>query len=371
MRMSADEARRNVGIDLLRAIAILSVVAHHWVNSGLASPERSALGTVFVQMAGHGYYGVTLFFTLSGFLITRMTMMREPDLFRLSVRDFYIRRVARIQPLFLGIVAFGVLMLMTGDANTPMFSQTYYQPEGCFAGDFWLSLFTFTFNWDRIARGTFCGQHWDVMWSLAVEEQFYLAFPLVLVWARNRKRLLRILLTVVLVGIALRVASDVLRLSLFAKVENSFLCFDTMALGVLMAVFGEHLPRGRAVCGAVVTLGTVALAVAFYRSGVVFLIVGGCLFLHGARYGELFEHRAWSLLARFGQLSYGIYLLHPTAVYLASSFIRGWGVLTGFVVVAAIVICLAEITYRFYEAPGNAWIRATLIRPARALPAEL
>jgi len=368
--MTPVESQRNVGIDLLRAVAILSVVAHHWVNSALASRERSGLGQIFVHMAGHGTYGVTLFFTLSGFLITRMTMMRESDVFRLSARDFYVRRIARIQPLYLVIIAFGALMLLVGDAGARNFQFSFRDPHAAFTADFWLSLFTFTFNWDRIAHGTFWGLHWDVMWSLAVEEQFYLAFPLMLIWARNRTRLFRILLAIIALGIVVRILVDYLGLGFFGKVTNSFVCFDTLALGVMIAVFGERLPHGRAASAVAVVLGAIALGFAFYHGGVALLIAGGCLFLHGARYGDFFKHWIWLPIARFGQLSYGLYLLHATALYVAAPWVAGTGVLLGFVIVCAVVLVLAELTYRLYEAPVNAWIRATFIGSTRAVPVQ-
>src|SRR5262249_45632323 len=141
---------RNVGIDLLRAIAILSVIALHWVDSGLPARASSIWGDVFVRMAGHGTYGVTLFFVLSGFLITRMTMLREPDLFNLSARDFYIRRIARIQPLYLLVIALGALILVSGDSASAAYRFCFHDPHAVFTADFWISLFTFTFNWARI-----------------------------------------------------------------------------------------------------------------------------------------------------------------------------------------------------------------------------
>jgi peptidoglycan/LPS O-acetylase OafA/YrhL len=368
--MSRADSRRNVGIDLLRAVAILSVIAHHWVNTAMAAPPRSLLDSIFVRIGGHGYYGVTLFFTLSGFLITRMTMMREPDLFRLSARDFYVRRIARIQPLFLAIVALGVVMLMVGDPDSPSFRYNFHKPEAVFAADFWVSLFTFTFNWERIVRGTFSGLHWDVIWSLAVEEQFYLAFPLLLIWARTKARLLRALLAIIAVGIAVRILVDALGLGIIAKATNSFVCFDTLAIGVLCAVFGEHLPHGRVVSAVALATGAAALGFAFYHGGVAPLIAGGCLFLHGARYGGFFTHWSWLPFARFGQLSYGIYLLHATALYAVTWALEGKGALMGFAVVSVVAHVLADVTYRLYEAPMNAWIRATWIGPARAISVE-
>ena len=369
---SRDNAQggRNVAIDLLRAIAILSVVGLHWIDSNWLARTRSVAGDIFVRMAGHGTYGVTLFFVLSGFLITRMTMAREPDLFKLSARDFYIRRIARIQPLYLLVVAFGALILLLTEPGSAAFRFCFRDPSAVFTADFWISLLTFTFNWDRILHGNFWGVHWDVMWSLAVEEQFYLGFPLLLIWAGTKRRLGWSLGAVVVLGIAVRVLVDALGLSFFAKVTNSFVCFDTLAIGVLLAVFGDRFPRGRAVSVACLAIGTAAVLWSFYRGGTALLIAGAVVALHGARYAPPLTHWAWKPIARFGQLSYGIYLLHATALYVAAPVLTGMGVLSGFVLVAMLVLVMAEIAYRLYEAPMNAWIRASWIGTWEAASAK-
>ena len=62
--------QRNIGIDLLRAVAILTVIANHWGLSYLSAPGPTLRDTVLARIGGHGFYGVTLFFVLSGFLIT-------------------------------------------------------------------------------------------------------------------------------------------------------------------------------------------------------------------------------------------------------------------------------------------------------------
>lgn len=352
---------RNLGIDLLRAVAILPVIAVHWRDSGLALPSTSAASDAFARIAGHGHYGVALFFIISGFLITRTTMAREPDLFSLSARDFYVRRIGRIQPLYVAVVVLGALILLAGDPASRIFRYCFRDHGSEFGADFWLSLFTFTFNWLRILRDHFWGFHWDVMWSLAVEEQFYLAFPLLLIWARTRRRLLWVLCAVIALGVAVRILVDAFALSFVAKTVNSFVCFDTLALGVLLALFGEQLPHSRAAARAAVALGALAVAWAYYHGGVVFLIVGGSLFLHGARYARLFRHGSWMLAARFGQLSYGLYLLHATAIFVTSPITSGMGALGGYVLVALSTLVMAELVYRLYEVPMNAWIRARWI----------
>jgi peptidoglycan/LPS O-acetylase OafA/YrhL len=364
---------RSIGIDVLRAVAILTVIGLHWVNSNLAASAAAWPGieAAFVKVADHGTYGVTLFFVISGFLITRTTMLREPDLFALSARSFYIRRIARIQPLYVAIVVFGLVMVLAGGDTA---QHIFYDPKAAYDGEFLAGLFSFTYNWEMILRRNdfmFRGVHWDVLWSLAVEEQFYLLFPLLLLWAKSAKRLYAALWGVVAVGIAPRVICDAAQAGLLVKLFNSFSCFDTLALGVLCALLGDRLPHGRALCLAAIAAGTAAIAWAFYHGGVAPLILGALLFIHGTRYVEIFAYRGraapWAApLARLGQLSYGLYLLHATALYLAAPALAGLNRLLGFALVVAVAYGLAEIVWRCYEAPANTWIRAKLLRPRRA-----
>jgi peptidoglycan/LPS O-acetylase OafA/YrhL len=357
---------RNIGIDLLRAVAILAVIANHWVLSYLAAPTPAWWDELLRRVGGHGFYGVTLFFVLSGFLITRTTMAREPDLFRLSLRGFYLRRIARIQPLFLLAVAFGALMLATGDPAAHPFQDAYRNPQANFSAEFWASLFTFTNNWERILRNGYWGLHWDVMWSLAIEEQFYLGFPLLILWAATRRRLYAALAAIVALGLAARIGVDALHLGFLARDMNSFVCFDTLALGVLLALLGDRLPHGRRVALACLAAGGVLIGFALYHGGVAPLILGACLFVHGAAYAEIFDARPWPAIARLGQLSYGMYLIQATAIYLVSPWLAGMPFLLGFALIVGVATAIAELSFRYYEAPMNAWIRGWS-RPARKL----
>jgi peptidoglycan/LPS O-acetylase OafA/YrhL len=348
---------RNIGIDLLRAVAILTVIANHWVLSYLSKPSAAWGDEIFRRIGGHGFYGVTLFFVLSGFLITRTTMKREPDLFRLSLRGFYWRRIARIQPLFLLAVAFGAVMLLTGDPSSHPFQDAYRNPKTDFTGEFWVSLFSFTNNWERILRDGYWGLHWDVMWSLAIEEQFYLGFPLLILWAGRQRRLYAALAAIVALGIATRTLGDALHWSFLARDMNSLVCFDTLALGVLLALLGDRLPHGARVTRCCIGIGAVLIGYAFYHGGVAPLIIGACLFIHGAAYADVFTGWIWRSVARIGALSYGMYLLQATAIYLASPWLGQLPFLIGYALIVAIAWAIAEISFRFYEAPMNLWLR--------------
>jgi peptidoglycan/LPS O-acetylase OafA/YrhL len=356
---------RNIGIDLLRAVAILTVMANHWVLSYLSSPSAAPGDELLRRIGGHGFYGVTLFFVLSGFLITRTTMAREPDLFRLSLRGFYLRRIARIQPLFLLAVGFGAAMLLAGDPSSHPFQDAYRNPQAPFTGEFWVSLFSFTNNWERILRNGYWGLHWDVMWSLAIEEQFYLGFPLLVLWA-GRRRLYAALAAIVVLGIATRIVGSAMHWGFLARDMNSLVCFDTLALGVLLALLGERLPHGKRVARASIAIGAMLIAYAFYHGGVAPLIIGACLFIHGAAHIDIFRGRGWRAIARIGQLSYGMYLIQATAIFLASPWLGQLPFPLGYALIVALAWAIAEISFRYYEAPMNAWIRGER-QPAQTL----
>jgi peptidoglycan/LPS O-acetylase OafA/YrhL len=360
-----EDRGRNIGVDVLRAVAILIVMALHWVNSRLPAPATSPWDDVFIRFAGHGTYGVELFFVLSGFLITRAAMTREPNLFTMSARDFYVRRIARIQPLYLAVVAIGFVAILVGPLGSGIFRYTFRDPSAVFGGEFVASLFTFSYNWEMIAHRdafAFRGLHWDVMWSLAVEEQFYLAFPLLILWARTKPRLTLALLAVVAVGAATRVATYAAHAGLLVKLMNSFSCFDAIALGVLCALWIDQWKPSPAISDGAVAIGAAAILMACYRGGIAALILGACLFVIGAGSTRIFRHRLWRVPARIGQLSYGLYLFQALALWLAAPLLEGRDVALAFVVFVAAALLVAEASYRYYEGPLNIWTKAVLRR---------
>lgn len=173
---------RIAGLDLLRAVAILSVVCtHSWIAGGM--------GPGFGWIEEYGWMGVDLFFVLSGYLIGRQLLMRLKHEGRIDVKAFYRQRAYRILPAYLIVVAlyFCFPVLREKPPIQPL----------------WQFL-TFTMNLfvDQTVLHAFSSA-----WSLCVEEHFYLVFPLavaVIAPRANGRRLAVVVLGIVLLGLAWR-----------------------------------------------------------------------------------------------------------------------------------------------------------------------
>jgi peptidoglycan/LPS O-acetylase OafA/YrhL len=165
--------RRDYRIDVLRGLAILSVLLlhFHFAYNLLKSPMALLLPKPYlVNLVWNGNYGVTVFFVISGYLITSTSLKRFGSLGGISARSFYAFRFARIVPCLLLVLA-----IITGLAlaNVPAFGDT--RNVSIWLAD--LSVLTFWHNVMMVKYGYF-NYCLDVFWSLSVEEAFYLGFPL-------------------------------------------------------------------------------------------------------------------------------------------------------------------------------------------------
>ena len=165
--------RRNDGIDLLRGISILLVILNH---IGIRIPlAKTALAdwlpkSFLRDLNYNGYEAVFVFFVISGFLITRRAFEHWGSLRTISLREFYVRRAARILPALFALVGVLALLHVAGSANY-VISRPGQSLAGATASALGLHL-----NWYEGITGYLPGS-WDVLWSLSIEEVFYLAFP--------------------------------------------------------------------------------------------------------------------------------------------------------------------------------------------------
>src|SRR5580700_6755402 len=196
---SAESARswnRLDGVDLLRGLAILFVLMNH-VNMRLLSADVAYTKGLPEQMVSslvwNGQRGVQIFFAVSGFLITSTTLRRWDSLSLVSIRAFYQMRFARIAPLLVALLA------ILSALHFAHIRHFIVSPKTGGLGRALVAALTFHVNVLEARRGYLPG-NWDILWSLSVEEMFYLFFPIVCYFFGRGKLFVVLLLTFVALG---------------------------------------------------------------------------------------------------------------------------------------------------------------------------
>jgi peptidoglycan/LPS O-acetylase OafA/YrhL len=188
--------KRLDGVDVLRGLAILFVVLNH-VNMRLVINDIPyAVGfsrPVVASLVWNGQFGIQIFFTVSGFLIISTALRRWGQLSNVSLRDFYLLRVARIVPLL-----FALLLILIGLHFAGVRPFVVTQEMGGLGRAIFAAL-TLHVNVLQ-ARHGWLPANWGVLWSLSVEEVFYLFFPLLAKFLGRGKLFVAILLCFVIAG---------------------------------------------------------------------------------------------------------------------------------------------------------------------------
>jgi peptidoglycan/LPS O-acetylase OafA/YrhL len=354
-------------IDVVRGFSILSVLGIHFTLAPVLH-HPAAGWTAFLVLFQNGSYGVTSFFVASGFLITRMIDGPRREMFSPDKRDFYIRRVSRIFPMLLLVCAMGAAMMLWGNGRGGALAVTFKDPHAVFDVWFWLSIAFFVFNWKRIADSTRSfgyGLSWDVLWSLAIEEQFYASYPFLLARLRSKRNLILFLAVVILVGPCYRLAATLLIPTNFLlSFTASFGAFDNIATGVLaylawregwFAHFSSRTRGAFALLGAALAVGAylgASLLEPFARVwGPTVLAAGVGLIFATALDHPVFSLRAWAPIKILGRASYEAYLLHAVTLYLLWPYLAGGQFVIGFAVYLVVVTMFATAVHRFVEEP--------------------
>jgi|SRR5471032_878766 len=364
---------RNDGIDLLRGLSILLVVVYH-----LALPFRLPLGPsllgdilpmrVINGLSFNGYEAVFVFFVISGFVITRRLLERYGSLDAFQWRNFYAFRAARILPLLMLLL---VVLAILHWLAVPGF--TINKPGQSLTGAL-ISALTMTLNWYE-GRTNWLPGAWDVLWSLSIEECFYLAFPLFCLVIRGPWR--------VLVLVALAVSLPWVRATLQGNEiwqEKAYLPgMAAIAWGVLTALAVQTVTLQRHVARIIGVLAIVGLSAVVFFGDVVWcllhdhtillLCVSAACWLTASHGSMRTVPRGLRWVTQMGRCSYEIYLSHifvvlavtPTYLALTGGNMR-WTFLA-YVPVLVVCTALGEVLQRHVSAPA---IRFLLRQSTRA-----
>lgn len=360
------------GVDLLRGISILFVLMNH-VNMRLLEAKVPYLKGLPDQLAytiaWNGQFAVQMFFVVSGFLITSTSRRRWGTPESLSVRGFYLLRFARIAPLML------LLLLVLSALHLAGVHAFVVSPKTGGLGRALLAALTFHIGFLEATRGYLPGG-WDILWSLSVEEMFYLAFPLVARLLRKQWLLTGLLLLFVFAGPFARVKAfnpnPVWR-------EYSYLGgMDGIALGCLTAMLLSKLTLSKAavrtagVIGTILIVFTLCFSIQGYKWGLgkwglnfTILAVGVSLAIAAASQSRWRTPKVFAPLLVLGQRSYEIYLTHMFAVLaLFSAFTHFHAPLKGvpFLFVGSIILAggLGWLVATIYAEPMNLGLRKSL-----------
>jgi peptidoglycan/LPS O-acetylase OafA/YrhL len=362
-------------IDFVRYASILVVIGNHFYPNWIASFTRSSfLRHMILTFFPNGAYGVTCFFVVSGFLITQMLVANLSDFSKLDLKTFYVRRAARIIPLLLVIILAGLLMeQFIGLFDEKILKYNVWKDATGFGWPFWTSLFSFTFNWYLIGGQYGNGLHWNVLWSLAVEEQFYLCYPLIVKYLRDRKRVLTFLGIVVFSAVVFRLcALSSFQSNGFLMHQGSFGAFDQIAIGAFLYFaneqWGHWLDRHRKMASLLMFAGGTGCFYLFTQTSfengnqyvVVPTLVALCcaLVILGGLHIPVFESKTAHFLSWPGKLSYGCYLWHASLIVFLMPVLVSLGGLLAFICLVGAVSFFAFLSYRYFEVPANHRIRA-------------
>jgi peptidoglycan/LPS O-acetylase OafA/YrhL len=346
-------------LDGVRALAVLGVLVHHLLDQDLIP--------AFFSYASFGHVGVRLFFVLSGFLITIILLRSRVKKSGTGasrfweVRQFYIRRFLRIFPLYYFVILCGAVINIS-----PIREQLW-----------WLA--TYLFNFKVASLGWFPDAI-SHFWSLAVEEQFYMVWPWLILFS-PRRALLPLSLLVVIIGPISRAWMLVFGVSGPALFVVTPSCLDALGSGAAMAIAcgGGHikeklvsrltwfaLPTGLVL---IVVLELVARASHWAYAGHVHVVLYDtalalvfCWLVASASFGfsgKTGRFLSFAPIAYLGRIAYGIYVYHlllaapifelGRAIGLSWEW-KGYGY---FVASSLTTVAVASLSWHLFEKPLN------------------
>jgi peptidoglycan/LPS O-acetylase OafA/YrhL len=338
-------------LDGLRALSILGVIwSHVWYVSGPGYYDA----LLKVPVLRNGAFGVSVFFVISGFLITTLLLREQLKHGRISLRDFYIRRTLRIWPLYYATLVLYIVLVLVVQRGTGRDHVFFHYLPG---------YLTFTYTW--FAGWEASGAIFNFAWSLSVEEQFYLIWAGVL---RVLRGALPVILMCLLIGIRAATESGAVR-----RVVSTDSLAWRMAAGIavpicLGAILAQMLHSERWFLRIRPLLGhrwaaplfLLVLVASLAPAGNTWewvcwpaacLLVGACVIREDNGIAWFLR---WKFMAYTGVVSYGMYMLNTLVLDCLKPMFNRLGPhhpLLQFPIAVASTVLVAGLSYRFLETP--------------------
>jgi len=346
------QRRHRMDIDGLRALAVLMVVIFH-------ISDRTLPG---------GYIGVDIFFVISGYLITGI-IARDIAHDRFSIVKFYERRIRRIIPALMAVLAGSSILVSTVLLPHDLIEYAKSLVSAVFSYSnfyFWTQSDYFSYTFTKVLLHT---------WSLAVEEQFYLVIPAVMLFMRRYPKYLRPLLVVCAfasLAVSARLAFSDREMGFFMPYSRAW----ELLIGSLLALYSVRLPKSRLVVQAMAAFGLMLiLSSVFYLSektpfpglAAVPTCIGAAILLATGEGEGTLVSRFFSLrpMVFVGLISYSLYLWHwPIIIFARLGAFPGLGIKglfnKSFVFIISVV--MGWLSWKFVEQPFRVGRWKTLSR---------
>ncbi|SNT01843.1 Peptidoglycan/LPS O-acetylase OafA/YrhL, contains acyltransferase and SGNH-hydrolase domains [Ekhidna lutea] len=309
-------------LDGLRFFAFFAVFLAH---SFYSEDTRVTSNEIYLSIRelGHiGIFGVNFFFVLSGFLITYLLIQEKNENGKINLKHFYARRVLRIWPLYYTVIVIGFVLIPF--IQREIMGQVNYE-ESANLGHY--LLFVNNFSNETPSTAVL-----GILWSIAVEEQFYLVWP-VIIGFMSFKRLPFLFSFIIIVSVLFRI------FLIGYGYKHTLSCMSDLAIGSLFAYYSFFSIRFRTLFQSmrswqILIIYLVGLGLFFIRDlwseipllylneRLLFSLFFAFVILEQTYSRSIFKIGKLKLISRLGQVTYGLYMLHFIAIYIVAKLIQ-------------------------------------------------
>jgi len=352
-------------LDGLRFLCFLSVFFFHSFHTEYEYiSDSSVYHFIKKDLFGNGNLGVNFFFVLSGFLITYLLIQEKTINGQINLKKFWMRRVLRIWPLFYFAVFFGFVIF-------PFFKSLFGQtPNETASIGYYL---VFLNNFDFIKNGSPDASILGVLWSVAIEEQFYFIWPIILYLLPVNKYWIAFA-AIIISSIIFRALND----SYLVHEYHTLSCIGDMAIGALGAwlISTNNKFKSFITKLSIFNIGIIYMlftamflfrdevlfatfAIRIFERALIAIVIILIILEQSYAKNSLFKLSNFKTISKLGVITYGLYCLHFIGILTTTTITNKLGIntqlwqilLVDTTIALVITILLSKISYKYYEKP--------------------